>query len=53
MCYQAASFNFNMKEHLKVLKSENKRKGSSKSSAATDELNYLLDFNVSITQAAA
>ena len=60
VCNQAASFNRclfrvqqNMKDQLKVLKSENKGKGSSKGSTATDELNYLLDFNSSITQAAA
>ena len=42
-----------MKDQLKVLKAENKGKGSTKASAAADELNYLMDFNSSITQAAA
>ena len=60
VCNQAASFNRclfrvqqNMKDHIKTLASENKGKGSSKSSVAIDELNYLLDFNSSISQAAA
>ena len=42
-----------MKDKLKVLKVENKGKGSSKASAAAEELIYLMDFNSSITQAAA
>ena len=42
-----------MKDQLKVLKSENKGKGTTKGSTADDELHYLLDFNSSITQAAA
>ena len=57
---QVASFNCclfivqqNMKDQLKVLKVESKRKGSTKASTAADELNYLMDFNSSITQAAA
>ena len=60
ICNQAASFNHclfkvqqNMKDQLKVLKAENKGKGSSKASAAAEELTYLMDFNSSITQAAA
>ena len=60
ICNQAASFNRclfkvqqNMKDQLKVLKAENKGKGSSKASAAAEELTYLMDFNSSITQAAA
>ena len=60
VCNQAASFNRclfrvqqSMKDHIKTLSSENKGKGSSKSSVAIDELNYLLDFNSSITQATA
>ena len=60
ICNQAASFNRclfkvqqNMKDHLKILKAENKGKGSSKASAAAEELTYLMDFNSSITQAAA
>ena len=42
-----------MKEQLKVLKAEHKGKGSAKISPAVDELHYLLDFNTSISQAAA
>ena len=42
-----------MKDQLKILKAENKGKGSSKASAAAEELTYLMDFNSSITQAAA
>ena len=60
VCNQAASFNRclfkvqrSMKEQIKVVKSENKGKGSTKATAASDELNYLLDFNSSITKAAA
>ena len=60
ICNQTASFNRclvrvqqNMKEQLKVLKAENKGKGSAKVSPAVDELHYLLDFNASISQAAA
>ena len=60
VCNQAASFNRclfrvqqSMKDHIKTLSSESKGKGSSKSSVAIDELNYLLDFNSSITQATA
>ena len=56
ICNQAASFNHcvfkvqqNMKDQLKILKAENKGKGST----AAEELNYLMDFNSSITQAAA
>ena len=41
-----------MKDQLKILKADNKGKGSSKSSAAAEELTYLMDFNSSITQAA-
>ena len=41
-----------MKDQLKVLKSENKGKGSTKGSTAADELHYLLDFNSSIAQVA-
>ena len=57
---QAASFNRclfkvqqNMKDQLKILKTENKGKGSTKASAAVEELAYLMNFNSSITQAAA
>ena len=60
VCNQTASFNRclvkvqqNMKEQLKVLKAEHKGKGSAKVSPAVDELHYLLDFNASISQAAA
>ena len=60
ICNQAASFNRclfkvqqNMKDQLKILKAENKGKGSTKASTAAEELNYLMDFNSSITQAAA
>ena len=60
ICNQTASFNRclvkvqqNMKEQLKVLKAQNKGKGSAKVSPAIDELHYLLDFNASISQAAA
>ena len=42
-----------MKDQLKILKAENKGKGSSKAAAAAEELTYLMDFNSSITQAAA
>ena len=42
-----------MKDQLKVLKSEQKGKGSAKVSPAVEELQYLLDFNASISQAAA
>ena len=60
ICNQAASFNHclfkvqqNMKDQLKILKAVSKGKGSSKASAAAEELTYLMDFNSSITQAAA
>ena len=60
VCNQTASFNRclvkvqqNMKEQLRVLKAQNKGKGSAKVSPAIDELHYLLDFNASISQAAA
>ena len=42
-----------MQEQLKVLRAESKGKGSSKTSSAADELQYLMNFNSSITQAAA
>ena len=42
-----------MKDQLKIVKSENKGKGSTNLTAAADELNYLMDFNSSISQAAA
>ena len=42
-----------MQDQLKTLRSESKGKASHKSSSAADELQYLMDFNASITQAAA
>ena len=44
-----------MQGQLKSLRSEwkGKKKGSSKATAALDELRYLMDFNSSITHAAA
>ena len=42
-----------MKDQLKVLKAEHKGKRSAKVSPAVEELHYLLDFNASISQAAA
>ena len=60
ICNQAASFNrclFKVQEdmhgQLKSLRSEWKGKGSSKTTVVLDELRYLMDFNSSITQAAA
>ena len=60
ICNQSASFNRclfrvqqNMKDQLKALRSESKGKASSQFTAAADELNYLMDFNSSISQAAA
>ena len=60
ICNQAASFNRclfkvqqNMQEQLKTVCSESKGKGLSKASSATEELQFLMDFNTSITQAAA
>ena len=60
ICNQAASFNRckfkiqqGMQAQLKSLRSESKGKSSNKVSAAIDELQYLMDFNASITQAAA
>ena len=59
ICNQAASFNWclfkvqqNMQEQLKTVRTESKGKGSSKVSFATEELQFLMDFNASITQAA-
>ena len=42
-----------MQDQLKTLRSDNKGKGSSKVSAAAEELHFLMDLNGSITQAAA
>ena len=60
ICNQTASFNGclfkvqqNMQEQLKVLRAESKGKGSNKASSAADELQYLVNFNSSITQVAA
>ena len=60
ICNQAASFIrclFNvqqeMQTQLKLVRGESKGKGSSKASEATDELQFLMNFNGSITQAAA
>ena len=60
ICNQAASFNRclfkvqqSMQEQMKTIRLESKGKGSSKVSPALDKLQFLLDFNASITQAAA
>ena len=60
ICNQAASFNRclfkvqqDMQSQLKTLRSDCKGKGSSKASGALDKLHYLMDFNSSITRAAA
>ena len=60
ICNQAASFNRclfrrqqDMQSQLKTLRVDSKGKGSSKASGAMDKLQYLMDFNSSITQAAA
>ena len=60
ICNQAASFNRclfrvqqDMQSQLKTLRVDSKGKGSSKASGALDKLQYLMDFNSSITQAAA
>ena len=42
-----------MQDQLKTLRSESKGNSSSKVSSAADELQFLMDFNCSITQAAA
>ena len=42
-----------MQDQLKILRSESKGKSSRKSPSAAGELQYLMDFNASITQAAA
>ena len=42
-----------MQEQLKTIRTESKGKSSSKMSTAMDELQYLMNFNSSITQAAA
>ena len=60
ICNQAASFNWclfkvqqNMQDQLKPLRLESKGKSSNKVSSAADELQYLMNFNANITQAAA
>ena len=60
ICNQAASFNRclfkvqqGMQDQLKAIRTESKAKGSTKVGAASDELQYLMDFNASITQAVA
>ena len=60
LCNQAASFNWyllkvqqGMQAQLKAIHAESKGKSSSKVSSATDEQQYLKEFNASITQAAA
>ena len=42
-----------MQVQLKVVRGESKGKGSTKASEATEELQFLMEFNSSITQAAA
>ena len=60
ICNQAASFNHclfkvqqEMQSQLKIIRGESKVKGSKKMSEASDELQFLMTFNSSITQAAA
>ena len=60
VCNQTASFNRclfkvqgEMNAHLKVIRNENKGKVSNKLSEAAEELQFLMEFNSSITQAAA
>ena len=60
VCNQAASFNrclfkvqADMQSQLRTVRSEGKGKGSAKVSEATEELQFLMEFNSSITQAAA
>ena len=60
ICNQAASFNRclfkvqqNMQELFKTVRSETKGKSSSKVSTAMEEMQYLMNFNSSICQAAA
>ena len=60
ICNQVASFNRclfrvqkDMQNQLRNLRSDCKGKGSSKGSNTMDELKYLMDFNSSITRAAA
>ena len=60
VCNQAASFNrclfkvqADMQSQLRTVRSEGKGKGSAKVSEAKEELQFLMEFNSSITQAAA
>ena len=60
VCNQTASFNRclfkvqgDMQTQVKVIRGENKGKGSKKLSEAAAELQFLMEFNSSITQAAA
>ena len=60
VCNQTASFNRclfkvqgDMQAQLKVIRSENKGKVSKKLSEAAEELQFLMEFNSSITQATA
>ena len=60
ICNQAASFNrclfkvqADMQSQIKTIRSEGKGKGSSKVSEATDELQFLMDFNANISHATA
>ena len=60
ICNQAASFNRglfkvqrDMQAQLKAIHSESNEKSFSEVSSATEELQYLMEFNASITQAAA
>ena len=60
ICNQAASFNHcllkvqqNMQTQIKTIGTQSKGKSASKVSAATEELQYLVDFNSSICQAMA
>ena len=60
ICNQAASFNRclfkvqqEMQSQLKTIHGESKGKGSKKMSEASDELQFIMTFNSSITQAAA
>ena len=60
VCNQSASFNHclfkvqkDMQAQLKTIRSESKGEGSSKAAEATEELQFLMEFNSSIMQAAA
>ena len=60
ICNQAAGFNRcllkvqqSMQSQLKTIRTESKGKSASRTSAATDELQFLLDFNSSVCHAMA